>query len=102
MLYFYSIYTPWVSIDQLVHMYLKGFGLTIIKVTGLYKLILVGRGFIMTVPYIYRFRLKTDYVVTFDQNFLENYQLYRFFTCILTIRLIEMNKMRYYKAIFHT
>ena len=48
-LYFYSIYTSWVSIDQLVHMYLKGFGPPIIKGTGLYKLILVWRGFIMTV-----------------------------------------------------
>ena len=48
-LYFYSIYTSWVSIDQLVNMYLKGFGPPIIKGTGLYKLIIVWRGFIMTV-----------------------------------------------------
>ena len=48
-LYFYSIYTSWVSIDQLEHMCLKGFRPPIIKGTGLYKLILVWRGFIMTV-----------------------------------------------------
>ena len=46
---FYSFYPPCVSKDLLVHMYLKGVGPPIIKGTGLYKLILVLRGFILTV-----------------------------------------------------